>query len=134
MLDFCPAYRYNISGTVDDMILDLSKIKLIPQGRADFHFAEPLDPAAYDFGEYALSEPVICQGQASNQESYFAVEGQYRTVAQLVCSRCNQPYSAPVEGEFSVHFVKDGAEDWDGEQDVYELQGDQADLGAVTEA
>ena len=37
-LDICFAYRYNISGTVDDMILDFSKIKLIPGGKLEFQF------------------------------------------------------------------------------------------------
>ena len=48
VLDIPLAYRYNTLGTVDDMILDFSKIKFIPGGRLDFQFQELLDTADYD--------------------------------------------------------------------------------------
>ena len=130
-LDICLTYRYNISGTVDDMILDFSKIKLIPDGKLSFQFMEALLPADYGFDEYSLVEPVSCQGEAQHQAAAFAVRGAYHTVAELCCSRCGQAFSMPVAGEFSVSFVTGQPVDWDGEQDVYELQGDQADLGSV---
>lgn len=130
-LDICFTYRYNISGTVDDMILDFSKIKLIPGGKLEFQFEEELDPAVYGFGEYTLTQPVRCQGKALHAEGSFTVEGQYHTLAELCCSRCSQMFAMPVSGEFSVSFVAGTQVDWDGEQDVYELNGDQADLGAV---
>ena len=131
MLDIPFTYRYNISGMVDGMILDFSKIKLIPQGKLDFHFEEELDAQEYGFGEYLLVQPVSCQGQAVHIEGSFLVEGQYHTTVELCCSRCGQSFTTPVAGGFSVSFVAGDKVDWDGERDVYELSGDQADLGQV---
>lgn len=132
MLDIPLAYRYNTLGTVDDMRLDFSKIKLIPDGRLDFQFQEPLDPAAYGIEDYVLSQPMSCQGQALHQGDSFTVEGTYHSVADLSCSRCGKPFSLPVSGTFSAAFVYGHPNnDWDGERDLYELEGDTADLGPV---
>ena len=131
MLDIPLAYRYNTLGTVDDMILDFSKIKFIPGGRLDFQFQELLDPADYDLGDYTLPQPTFCQGQAVHQGDSFPVEGTYHSVAGLVCSRCGKPFTQPVSGTFSAVFAGSGQTDWDGERDLYELEGDLADLGPV---
>ncbi|MDO4732926.1 MAG: DUF177 domain-containing protein [Bacillota bacterium] len=113
------------------MILDFSKIKLIPGGKLEFQFEEALDPLAYGFGEFQLKEAVSCQGQALHAEGSFRVEGQYHTMTELSCSRCGQLFQSPAAGEFSVCFVSGNQVDWDGEQDLYELSGDAADLGPV---
>ena len=113
------------------MRIDFSKIKLIPEARQTFSFTEEMDPAAGGFDEYRLVRPLSCQGEAVHEGDAFLVRGKYASTAALQCSRCGRRFESPVSGEFSVRFQGGAPTDESGEEAVYALEGDQADLGPV---
>ncbi len=112
------------------MDINVSKIKMTPGASAHFQLRETLNPAAYGYAEYQLTEPVSVSGSITNQgDGTFVLHGSYSAVAVLTCSRCGKDFSFTLSGEIDAMFAAEPAPDQEGEYSIFRLEQETADLG-----
>ena len=114
------------------MKIDLTKIKHKPEAALEFSLNGQIDAKAAGYEEFSLPDLVEVKGRALNQsEGRFFLSGQYHGPVELVCGRCGSPFVLEIAGEFEAMFVAEATEEWDGEQSLFLLTGDYADLSAL---
>jgi len=96
------------------MLLDLSKIRT-PHVAFDETYA-PQQFAAAD--DYKVVEPVQLHLDIAKTGERFRLTGRVRTVLELPCSRCLDPFLWPVDGSFDLVYHPQSANVGDGEQEV----------------
>ena len=71
------------------MRLSITKIKQQPSAVQRYQLIDDqLDPTAYGYTDFRLSEPVSFTGRViNNGDGLFEVCGSYKTKLQLICSR-----------------------------------------------
>jgi len=96
------------------MLLDLSKIRT-PHVAFDEAYA-PQQFAAAD--DYKVVEPVQLHLDIAKTGERFRLTGRVRTVLELPCSRCLDPFLWPVDGSFDLVYHPQSANVGEGEQEV----------------
>ena len=112
------------------MRLSITKIKQQPSAVQQYQLVDDqLDPTAYGYTDFRLSEPVSFTGRViNNGDGLFEVCGSYQTKLQLICSRCLSPFELPVAGEITALYGSSPHEDADGELAVHSFSGDNIEL------
>jgi uncharacterized protein len=104
------------------------------------HFVKEFQPE--DVGEeadaYRVVAPVRVEMDIHKDKDRFRLEGTARTVLELTCSRCLEPFRMPVDAAFDLRYLPASEGAADGEQEVTEddldtsvYRDDQIDLNEV---
>ena len=111
------------------MKVSIAKIKANPLSALDFSFAERLSPSAYGYDGFSLEGPLTVRGRLENRgDGAFAAELSWQGVVIRQCGRCGQQFSAPVSGSAQVRFTVDDMADAEGEDQLWPIDNDEADL------
>ena len=107
------------------MRLDLCDIIHIPDASKAFHFQ--LDLSGQEFyGRKPIAHPVEVEGSVTNHAGALVLEGTARSVLELACDRCGQPFSRDRTVSLNALLSPDGEEGEEGE--LIPLENGQLDL------
>jgi uncharacterized protein len=86
------------------------------------HVVKTFQPAeAAGQGEaYRVVEPVELEFDLHKDKDRFRIEGRVRTVLELPCSRCLEPYRLPVDAAFDLRYLPVADRSSEDEQEVAE--------------
>ena len=114
------------------MKLDLTRYR-----QPETHVSKTFQPAEFG-GEseaYRVAEPVELEFDLHKDKDRFRLEGKVRTVLELSCSRCLEPFRLPVDAAVNLRYLPASDQSSDDEQEVAEedvdisfYQDDQIDL------
>jgi DUF177 domain-containing protein len=84
------------------MILDLSTIR-----RPETDLSRRYEPSAFEsrFTEFHVIRPVVLSAKIYKDRGRFRLVGSVRTILELACSRCLEPFEWPVDAEFDVRYL-----------------------------
>ncbi len=117
------------------MFLNLSKIRTAHE-RYDQTYA----PEAFAGGDddFAIVEPVPLGFDIYKEKDQFRLVGRVRTILELPCSRCLEPFRWPVDASFDLRYQPRSANAGEGEREVEAddlstafYENDQIDLGQL---
>lgn len=84
------------------MKLDLTQIR---QPQTPFEATYAADRFAGEDQEYTVIAPVVLAMTISRDKERFRLAGRVRTLLELGCSRCVEPYALPVDQAFDLRYV-----------------------------
>jgi uncharacterized protein len=86
------------------------------------HFAKEFQPEEVgDEGDaYRIVAPVQVEMDIHKDKDRFRLEGTARTVLELTCSRCLEPYQMPIDAAFDVRYLPASDVAGDDEREVTE--------------
>jgi len=103
------------------MRLDLSRIRA-PHER--YEKVYPAEAFAAPFGDdrdtFQVVAPVSLAFDIEKAQQQFRLVGSVRTVLQLPCSRCLEPFTLPVEAAFDLRYQPHTANRGEGEREIEE--------------
>jgi uncharacterized protein len=117
------------------MLLDLSKIRAPRE-----HYEKVYPPEAFSAeGEtFRVIEPVTLAFDIVKDKQQFQLTGRVRTTLELPCSRCLEPFTWPVDAEFSLRYQPHSINSGEGEREIEEddlstafYENDAIDLGQL---
>ncbi len=117
------------------MILDLSRIRS-PHER----YEETFPPEAFgpDQDDFRLVAPVTLAFDIFKDKATFRLAGTVRTVLELPCSRCLEPFTIPVDASFDLRYQPHAENSGEGEREIEEddlttafYENDRIDLGQL---
>jgi uncharacterized protein len=100
------------------MILDLDKLR----GQSE-RIERTIPPSAFEPADedYRVAEPVeLAMTVEKAGKDVFRVTGRARTRLELDCSRCLEPFQAPVEAAFELRYVPHAENTGEGEAEIAE--------------
>ena len=100
------------------MLLDLNRLH---GGRE--RVQRTLPPSVFDppDEQYRLVDPIELSMEVRKAgEGVFTVAGWFRTLLELDCSRCVEPFLVPVEASFDLRYLPQAANAGEGEREVGE--------------
>ncbi len=120
------------------MHLDLSHLRQ----RADEHVDRIFEPAAFaaesSDGEYRVVAPVHLVVDVHKDGDVYRITGRVETRLELDCSRCLEPFEAPIESAFELRYVPFEQNAGDEEREIAEddlttayYKDQTVDLGAL---
>src|SRR5262249_5050283 len=95
--------RQRLRAVLDQMLFDLGKL----HGQRE-HFQRTLEPSVFDpqDEDYRVVAPVeLSMDIEKSGGNAFRVTGRAATRLELSCSRCIEPFAAPVEAAFELRYV-----------------------------
>jgi uncharacterized protein len=117
------------------MLLDLNKIHA-PRER--YEKVYPADAFPSDGETFRVVAPVSLAFDIVKDKQHFRLIGTVKTVLELPCSRCLEPFTQPVDGEFDLRYQPHVANAGEGEREIEEddlttafYEHDQIDLGQL---
>lgn len=116
------------------LALNLSKIRT-----AHEHFEHVYQPAALPGAEdYRVVSPVTLAFDIYKDKQHFRLVGRIQATLELQCSRCLEPFTWPVDGEFDLRYQPHAENTGEGERAVEEddlqtafYEDDKIDLGQL---
>jgi uncharacterized protein len=99
------------------MLLDLSKIR-VPHVAVDEVYAPERFHGPED--AYRIAEPVRLHLDIDKAGDRFRITGRVRTVLELSCGRCLDPFALPVDATFDLMYHPQSANVGEGELEVEE--------------
>jgi len=117
------------------MLLDLSRFRAGAE-----HLDRRYEPAAFSKAEdeFRVIAPIEFTADVRKDASKVRLVGRVKTVLELDCSRCVEPFEVPIDAPFDVLFLPAEAMGGDGEQEVKDddlnvsfYKDDVIDLGDV---
>ena len=118
------------------MLLDLGKIRTAHERYEKVYAADafPRDT------EYRIVEPVSLAFDIFKDKDAFRLVGDVKTVLELPCSRCLEPFRWPVDSHFDLRYQPHTHNTGDGEREVEEddlttafYDNEEIDLGQLME-
>ena len=117
-------------------MLDLGKIRT-----AHERYEKVYAPDAFKTsGEYRIVEPVALAFDIFKDKDQFRLVGDVKTVLELPCSRCLEPFRSPVDSHFDLRYQPHAENTGEGEREVEEddlttafYRNDEIDLGQLME-
>lgn len=116
------------------MLLDLSKIRTAHERYEKVYQA---DAFASD-GEFRVVEPVSLASDIFKDKEQFRLAGDVKTVLELPCSRCLEPFRSPVDAHFDLRYQPRSHNAGEGEREIEEddlttafYENDEIDLGQL---
>ena len=118
------------------MLLDLSKIRT-PHERYEKVYA----PDAFKGSEeYKIVQPVALAFDIFKDKEQFRLVGDVKTVLELPCSRCLEPFRSPVDSHFDLRYQPHAHNTGEGEREIEEddlttafYEDEEIDLGQLME-
>ena len=111
------------------MKVSISKIKANPLSALDISLEEPVDAAALGYGEFSLEGPLKVAGRlVNNGNGSFSASLDWSAAIVQQCARCGKLFSTPVSGHTDTRFTLGDAADSAGEDQIWPIREDQADL------
>ena len=104
------------------------------------HVAKTFQPAEFgaESEAYRVAEPVELEFDLHKDKERFRIEGRVRTILELPCSRCLEPYQLPVDAAIDLRYLPESERTSDDEKEVAEedvdvsyYQDDQIDLSEL---
>jgi uncharacterized protein len=114
------------------LLLNLNKIRT-----AQDRFEQVYRPDQFDVDEdFRVVEPVSLAFDIFKDKQAFRLVGRVRTTLELKCSRCLEPFTAPVDQEFDLRYQPHTVNAGEGEREIEEddlttafYENDEIDLG-----
>ncbi len=98
------------------MLLDLSRMR----GERD-RLQRTYAPSAFDENQdYRIVQPVVLAFDIYKKNTEFTLVGRVSTVLELVCSRCLEPFTLPVDVAFDVLYLPHTDNKGEGEVEIEE--------------
>jgi uncharacterized protein len=98
------------------MLLDLTRIRT-PQE----HYEKVYPPDAFPAEEsFVVAEPVSLTFDILKDKRQFQLVGRVTTTLELPCSRCLEPFRAPVDSEFTLRYQPRSENVGEGEKEIEE--------------
>jgi uncharacterized protein len=99
------------------MLLDLNKIR----GPRE-HYEKVYPPEAFpsDGEAFRVVAPVALAFDIAKDKDHFQLTGSVRTTLELPCSRCVEPFTLPVNGDFNLRYQPHTANAGEGEREIEE--------------
>ena len=98
------------------MQLDLSQIR---SGRE--HIERTYQPSAFGAAagdDFRVTTPVVLSFDIDKDKAQFRLRGRLRTVLELTCSRCLEPFSWPVDADFDLLYLPQAENTGEGELEI----------------
>ncbi len=118
------------------MLLDLSKIRTAHERYEKVYAADAFKASA----DYRIVEPVALAFDIFKDKTQFRLVGTLKTVLELPCSRCLEPFRLPVDSEFDLRYQPHTPHAAGDEREVEEddlttafYDNDEIDLGQLME-
>ena len=116
------------------LALNLGRIRT-----AHEHFEQIYQPAALPASDdYRVVSPVALTFDIDKEKQHFRLAGHIQATLELLCSRCLEPFTWPVDAEFDLRYQPHAENTGEGEREVEEddlqtafYQNDQIDLGQL---
>lgn len=116
------------------MLLILSRIRT-----AEERYEKVFPPDAFeDQDSFRVIEPVALAFAIFKDKAQFRLAGTVKTILELPCSRCLEPYTLPVDAAFDLRYQPHAANTGEGEQEIEEddlttafYEDDTIDLGQL---
>jgi len=99
------------------MKLDLTRYR---QPEAEFSRTFPPAEVSDEGDSYRIAEPVELAFTVHKDKDKFRLVGRAKTVLELPCSRCLEPYRLPVDAPFDLRFLPASDEGKESEREVEE--------------
>ena len=104
------------------MFLDLSRIRA-----AEEHFEKTYPPEGFgvapetaEVGDFRVVAPVSLVLDVFKDKDLFRLAGAVKTTLELLCSRCLEPFSLPVDARFDLRYQPQTANTGEGEREIGE--------------
>ena len=82
------------------MFIDIHELK-----RDKLIFAREFPSGGIDLGkDVSQAEPLFTEGLAESIDSEIRLQGHLRTILELCCARCLEPFRQPVDKEFDLYY------------------------------
>jgi uncharacterized protein len=120
------------------MRLDLSKIRTAHTSIEELYRPEAFRGREGDADVYLIAEPVTLRFDVLKTEERYRLAGSVRTVLELPCSRCLEPFRWPVDAAFDLVYHPQSSNVGEGEREVEEedlatafYENNEIDLGQL---
>ena len=111
------------------MRVSIAKIKANPLSALDFSLTEDVSADSYGYRDFSVSGPLTVSGRLQNSgDGSFSADLSWSGEIVQQCGRCGKPFSTPVEGRAETRFTLADRADADGEDQLWPIREDQADL------
>ena len=117
------------------MRLDLGKIRTARE-----RYEKVYDPSAFasDRESFRVVAPVALAFDIDKDKQQFRLAGSVKTMLELPCSRCLEPFRSPVDAAFDLRYQPHALNTGDGEREIEEddlstafYENDEIDLGQL---
>jgi uncharacterized protein len=117
------------------MLLDLSKIRTPRE-----HYERVYPPEAFsaEGDAFRVVTPVSLDFDISKDKQQYQLIGRVKTTLELPCSRCLEPFTSPVDSEFTLRYQPREQNAGEGEREIQEddlstafYQDEEIDLGEL---
>src|SRR5262245_35573955 len=116
------------------MLLDLSKIRT-----ADERYEKVYQPDQFAAdGAFTVAAPVDLAFDIHKDKQQFQLAGTVKTVLELPCSRCLEPFTWPVDASFDLRYQPHSENTGESEEEIEEddlstafYENDEIDLGQL---
>ena len=122
------------------MRLDLSKIRAAQERFEKVYQADAFGvrPETAEVGDFRVAAPVSLVFEIFKDKDLFRLAGSVKTTLELLCSRCLEPFSMPVDAQFDLRYQPQTANTGDGEREIREddlttafYENEEIDLGQL---
>jgi len=115
------------------MRLDLGQIRT---ARERYEKVYPAEAFASDQDGFRIVAPVSLAFDIDKDKQQFRLVGSVKTMLELTCGRCLEPFTLPVEAEFDLRYQPHALNTGEGEREIEEddlttafYENDEIDLG-----
>jgi len=123
--------------TARNLALNLSRIRT-PQERYEQAYAPDQMTALGDAESFTVVAPAELAFDIYKDKDQFRLIGRVKTTLELLCSRCLEPFTLPVDSEFDLRYQPHSENTGEGEREVEEddlttafYRNDEIDLGQL---
>jgi uncharacterized protein len=104
------------------MFLDLSRIRGAQESFEKTYPPETFGarPETADVGDFRVAAPVSLVLEIFKDKDLFRLAGSVSTTLELLCSRCLEPFSWPVDARFDLRYQPQAANTGEGEREIRE--------------
>lgn len=106
---------------MSELLLDVSQMR---ESRAKVDRTYAADAIPPDADVYRLVDAVVLAADIHRDKDQFRLVGKVRTTLELVCSRCLEPFRAPMDESFDVLFLPHAVSTGDDGSDEKKVEDD----------
>ena len=111
------------------MKVSIAKIKANPLSALDFDLTEEVSAADHGYEEFAVEGPLSVSGRlVNNGGGSYTADLSWQGAITQQCGRCGKLFSTPTAGQTQARFTAEDVADSAGEDQIWPLQDDEADL------
>jgi len=122
------------------LALNLARIRTARDRTEKIRFEQTYEPQAVASGTdpFRILAPVDLAFDLSRDKDQFLLDGRVKTMLELPCSRCLEPFGIPVDLAFDLRYLPRSVNTGDGEREIQEddlttafYENDTIDLGQL---